>query len=53
MENTLDQIVNEIIVLEVYPRSEIVIVVTVFESDGYFKLLGDFAVNIDSVNSTY
>jgi len=34
MENILNQIVNEIIILDVYPRSEIVIVITVLETDG-------------------
>mmetsp|Transcript_7200 Transcript_7200/g.10714 ORF Transcript_7200/g.10714 Transcript_7200/m.10714 type:complete len:252 (-) Transcript_7200:759-1514(-) len=34
MENTLNQIVNEIIILDNYPRSDIVIVITVLETDG-------------------
>ena len=35
LENILDEIVNEIIVLEIYPRSEIIVAITVFETDGY------------------
>lgn len=34
MESSLNQILNEFIVLDVYPRSEIVVVITIFETDG-------------------
>ena len=36
LERILDEIVNEIIVLEIYPRSEILVAITVFETDGYY-----------------